>query len=61
LTLNASEAVRKNQPPPKLIIPFHTSGIIPLGTSSRQNRCQRDSRNSRAASSSSRGWVTSEW
>ena len=39
-----SEAARKNQPPPKLIIPFHTSGIIPPGTSSRQNRCHLVSR-----------------
>jgi hypothetical protein len=60
LTLNASEAVRKNQPPPKLIMPFQTSGIMPLGTSTRQNRCHRDSRNNRDASSSSRGCDFSE-
>ncbi len=61
LTLNASDAVRKNQPPPKLIIPFQTNGIIPLGTSSRQNRCHRDRRSSLDASSSSRGWEVREW
>ena len=60
LTESASDAVRKNQPPPKLIMPFQTSGIIPLGTSTRQNRCQRDNRSSRDASSSSRGWLISE-
>ena len=47
--------------PPKLIIPFHTSGIIPLGTSTRQNRSHLVSRMMRAASSRSRGWETSEW
>ena len=57
----ASEAARKNHAPPKLSIPFHTSGIIPDGTSSRQNRCHRVSRMIRAASSRSRGWVISEW
>jgi hypothetical protein len=56
-----SEAIRKNQPPPKLIIPFQTRGIIPFGTSSFQNRCHLVSRSNRAASSSSRGWVTNEW
>ena len=56
-----SEAARKNQAPPKLIIPFHTSGIIPLGTSSFQNRSHFVSRMTRAASSRSRGWVISEW
>jgi hypothetical protein len=54
-TLMDSEAARKNQPPPKLIIPFQTSPIIPPGTSSRQNRCHFDSRSTRAASSRSRG------
>ena len=60
-TLMDSEAARKNQAPPKLIIPFQTSGIIPLGTSSRQNRCHFVSRMTRAASSRSRGWEISEW
>ncbi len=55
-----SEAARKNHAPPKLSIPFHTSGIIPDGTSSRQNRCHLVSRMMRAASSRSRGWETSE-
>ena len=61
LTLMTSEATRKNQPPPKLIMPFQTSGIIPLGTSSFQNRCHFVSRSSLAASSNSRGCVVSDW
>ena len=36
----ASEAVRKNQAPPKDIIPFQIIGIMPLGTSSFQNCCE---------------------
>jgi hypothetical protein len=56
-----SEATRKNQAPPKLIIPFQTSGIIPPGTSSFQKRCHLVSRMIRAASSNSRGWVTRDW
>jgi hypothetical protein len=60
-TLIDSEAARKNQAPPKLIIPFQTSGIIPLGTSSFQNRSHFVSRMTRAASSRSRGWQISEW
>ena len=32
-TLIASQAARKNQPPPKPIMPFQTSPTIPLGTS----------------------------
>ena len=60
-TLMDSEAARKNQAPPKLIIPFHTSGIIPLGTSTFQNRCHLVSRMMRADSSRSRGWEISEW
>jgi hypothetical protein len=59
-TLIDSDAARKNQAPPKLTFPFHTSGIIPPGTSSRQNRCHLVSRITRAASSSSRGWEISE-
>lgn len=50
-----SEAVRKNHPPPTLIMQFHSSGIIAFGTSSVQNRCQRVSCSERAASSSSVG------
>ena len=61
LTVIASDAVRKNQPPPKLIIPFQTSPIIDDGTSSCQNRSHFVSRISRAASSRSRGWEISEW
>ena len=57
----SSDAVRKNQLPPKLIIPFHTSPIAPPGTSTLQNRFHRDSPMSRLASSSSADWVTSEW
>ncbi len=43
-TLMASLAARKNQPPPKLIMPFQTNGITAAGTSSRVKRCQRGSR-----------------
>ena len=57
----ASDAARKNHPPPKLIIPFQTSPIIELGTSRRQNRSHLVKRNMRAASSSSAGWVIREW
>jgi hypothetical protein len=57
----ASDAARKNQPPPKLIIPFHTNPIMELGTSNFQNRCHLVNRNMRAASSSSFGWATREW
>jgi hypothetical protein len=57
----ASEATRKNQLPPKLIIPFHTRPIAPLGTSIFQNRCHLVSRSERESSSSSRGRVFSDW
>ena len=57
----SSDAVRKNQLPPKLIIPFQTSPIAPPGTSSVQNRFQRDSPMSLLASSKSLGWLISEW
>ncbi len=60
-TAIASDAARKNQPPPKLIIPFHTRPIIELGTSRCQKRSHFVSLNMRAASSSSFGWVISEW
>ena len=60
LTEITSDATRKNQPPPKLIIPFQTRGIMPLGTSSFQKRCHFVSRSSLAASSSSRGCVVRE-
>jgi hypothetical protein len=56
----SSDAVRKNQLPPKLIMPFHTSPIAPPGTSMLQNRFHRDSPMSRLASSSSPDWVTRE-
>ena len=56
-----SEAVRKNQPPPTLIMQFHSSGIIEFGTSSFQKRCQRVSCMERAASSNSCGSLSSEW
>ena len=55
LTEIISDAVRKNQPPPTLIMQFQSSGIIAFGTSNVQNRCQRVSLRERAASSSSRG------
>ncbi len=61
LTLIVSEALSANQAAPKLIMPFQTWEIMPLGTSSFQNRCHRVSPISRAASSSSRGWVASDW
>ena len=57
----SSDAVRKNQLPPKLIIPFQTSPIAPPGTSMLQNRFHRDSPISLLASSSSPDCVTSEW
>ena len=60
-TVTASDAVRKNHPPPIDIIMFQTSPIMELGTSSFQNRCHLVSRYIRAASSSSVGWVMSEW
>ena len=37
----ASDAARKNQPPPKLIMPFQTSPIMLNGTSSLTNRCHQ--------------------
>ena len=60
-TVTASEAVRKNHPPPIDIIMFQTNPIMELGTSSFQNRCHFVSRYIRAASSSSVGWEISEW
>ena len=57
----SSEAVRKNQLPPKLIIPFQTRPMAPPGTSMLQKRFHRVSPMSRLASSSSPDWVTSEW
>jgi len=56
----ASLAARKNQPPPKLIMPFHTRPIIAVGTSTVMNRRHFESPNSRAASSNSFGKVISE-
>ena len=60
-TVTASDAVRKNHPPPIDIMAFQTSPIIEEGTSSFQKRCHLVSRYMRAASSRSVGWVTSEW
>ena len=60
-TVTASEAVRKNHPPPMDIMAFHTKPIIEEGTSSFQKRCHLVSRYMRAASSNSTGWVMSEW
>ena len=60
-TVTASEAVRKNHPPPIDIIMFQTRPIIELGTSSFQNRCHLVRRYMRAASSSSVGCAMSEW
>jgi len=57
----SSDAVRKNQLPPKLIMPFQTSPIAPPGTSTVQNRFHRDSPMSLLASLSSGGWLISEW
>ncbi len=54
-TVTASDAVRKNQPPPIDIIMFQTRPIMELGTSSFQNRCHLVRRYMRAASSSSVG------
>ncbi len=61
LTVMSSEAVRKNQLPPKLIIPFQTRPMAPLGTSMVQNRFQRDRPMSLLASLNSLPWLTSEW
>ena len=60
-TVTASDAVRKNQPPPIDIIMFQTKPIMELGTSSFQNRCHLVSRYIRAASSSSVGCEMREW
>jgi hypothetical protein len=56
----ASLAATKNQPPPKLIMVFHVSPIMALGTSTLVKYCQRDKRNMRAISCCSRGIVRSE-
>lgn len=61
LTLIVSEAESANHAAPKLIMPFQTWAIMPLGTSTFQNRCQRVRRISRAASSSSLDWVMRDW
>ena len=60
-TVIASEATTKNQPPDIDIIMFHMQPGIANGTSSRQKRCQGESRKLRGASSSSRGTVRSDW
>jgi hypothetical protein len=59
-TVTASDAVRKNQPPPIDIMAFHTSPIIDEGTSSFQKRCHLVNRYIRAASSSSSGCAMRE-
>ena len=61
LTEMNSEAERKNQAPPMLIIAFQMSCCRPKGTSSVQNRCQRVRRKLRAISSSSAGSPASDW
>ena len=60
-TVIASLATTKNQPPDMLIMVFQTSPGMANGTSSRQNRCQAESRKLRAASSRSPGRVFSDW
>jgi hypothetical protein len=60
-TVTASDAVRKNHPPPIDIIMFQTNPIMELGTSSFQNRCHLVNLYIRAASSSSAGWEMREW
>ena len=60
LTEIISEAVRKNQPPPMLIMQFQSRGIMELGTSSFQKRCQRVRRISLTASSRSAGSLVRE-
>ena len=60
-TVTASEAVRKNHPPPIDIIMFQTRPIMELGTSSFQNLCHLVNRYIRAASSSSVGCESKEW
>ncbi len=57
----ASDATTKNQPPDIDIIMFHSRPGIAYGSSSRQKRCQPESWNTRAASSSSAGTVRSDW
>ena len=61
LTEIISEAVRKNHPPPTLMMQFHSSGIIEQGTSSFQKRCQRVRRIERAISWSSLGSERRDW
>src|SRR5215813_13948603 len=60
-TDTASAATRKNQPPDIDIIMFHSSPGVAYGSSSRQKRCQPESRNTRAASFSSDGMVFIDW
>src|SRR5687768_15980945 len=57
----ASDATTKNQPPDMEIIVFHTSPGMANGSSIFQNFCQPDTRNTRAASSISRGRILSDW
>ena len=60
-TVTASAATIMNHPPDIDISVFHTRPGMANGTSSRQKRCQDDSRNWRDASSSSAGMVRSDW
>ena len=60
-TVTASDAVKKNQPPPIDIIMFQTNPIMGLGTSSFQNLCHLVSLYIRAASSSCVGCEMREW
>ena len=57
----ASEATTKNQPPDIDIIMFQSRPGIAKGSSRRQKRCQGESWNTRAASSSSEGTVRIDW
>jgi hypothetical protein len=56
-TVTASDATTKNHPPDIDSMVLNTSPGIAKGTSSRQNRCQVESRKLRVASSRSRGTV----
>ena len=60
-TLMASDATTKNQLPDMDIIMFQMSWGMPKGASTRQKRIQGESRNTRAASTSSDGTVRSDW
>ncbi len=59
-TVNASEAITKNQPPAMDIIMFQISAGAPNGASRRQNFCHGVRPKARAASSRSAGMVFSD-